>query len=784
MKFYSWNKITPCVCAAAFLTAAAVALGADPKPIGPLTAKGSSELHKSTAAKAVDGISSDASRWLGGPDNDGKIWLELQLPARQKIGSAHVYSGYGDGAAIQDFSLEFKNPQGDWETIQATEIYGNTETAVQVPFDPKDVIETDAIRLVITKTENQIARIREVTLWPAGINSPDLGTGIKMLNQPKISVASEDANIPRIYLNQSGFNLGKPKHFTAPTLKDGTPFQVLTAEGANSVYTGTIKHHIGDFSDFNPTSAGPYLIKAGEETSVPFTIGLWQFERITYPAAVNFMVDSRHYVGNHKGKCKGSYAWRDDHHFSWLICTLVPQYLSNPAAYHHLPKQITYDKPTPGLWGALEPYNEDAPDIVKMIHWGADVMVTQKTTHECFKADLAYFLYAWPTLKKWLPQQNHDAVLKFARETWSQSEVDKKYPYDISTDHNLFALKTIVGSTKGELPPGFSVLPNLLMHQVAIRENLPEAGQYLNAAFSQVEWIINELDWDDPQNTKGQRMSEHVTMTGLAACLQLYPDKSPKGLKEKINQWARIMVHRSENMWDFRKLSDDKWTPMGDGHSKWNEPGNVVGFPAIALAALPHVDDPVIQKRLHELAWSHMDNCFGRNPTGRHFSYDAPREVEGVEHGWYTFYRGGIGQLAEVRFVLDGSPKDFHYPYHPEVGKKGYTEGWVAFNTAFNLSLAYMARHDTELQLAQQGSSLMIQMQAPVNFDTSKEEPASVIVHGDKTISVELREKEPNSNIHIGRISLSELGAKVGDTIRCSYGFGYMATHAEIKVSR
>lgn len=754
------------------------------KPLGPLTAKADASHKNSDPANAVDGVSSDQSRWLGTPEDDGKIRLELSLPSRQKVGSAHVYSGYGDGAAVEDFSLESRDQAGKWATIPGTEIFGNKETAVQVPFDPKDVIETDAIRLVVTKTEGKVARIREVILWPAGINSPDVGTGVKMLNQPVTKATSMDEDIPRIYLNQSGFNLGQPKRFTAPTLGDGTAFEIRPTSGGEALHAGTITKHIGDFSAFNPAEAGPYVVTAAEETSVPFTIGLWQFERIGYPAAVNFMVDSRHYVGNHRAKCKGSYAWRDDHHFSWLLCTLVPQYLSNPAAYEHLPRQITYEQPRDGLWGALEPYREDAPDIVKMIHWGADVMVTQRTTHECFKADLAYFLYAWPVLGKWLPQQNHDAVLRFVRETWAQSEVNKKYPYDASTDHNLFALKTTVGSTKGELPPGFSVLPNLLMHEVAVRENLPEADQYLKAAFAQVEWIIKELDWEDPQNTKGQRMSEHVTITGLAACLQMHPDKSPLGLRQKINQWARIMVRRSDNLWDFRKLDDgDKWTPMGDSHSKWNEPGNVVGFPAIALAALPHVDDLSLRSRLHELAWSHMDNCFGRNPTGRHFSYDAPREVEGVEHGWHTFYRGGIGQLAESRFVLDGSPKDYHYPFHPEIGNKGYTEGWVAFNTAFNLSLAYMARHDAQLQLKQEGDTIQVSLRAPVNFDTTKAEPVTLTLRGNREHSITLVEKQPQSDTYVGRASLSDLAAKAGDTIKACYGFGYMGTRATLTVS-
>jgi len=487
----------------------------------------------------------------------------------------------------------------------------------------------------------------------------------------------------------------------------------------------------------------------------------------------------RHYVGTYKAKCRGSFGWRDDHHFAWVLRALVPQYMSNPAAYQRMPRQVNYEQPQAGKWGALEPYDEDAPDIVKLIHWGADVTVTQELTHEFLKGELAYFLYAWPMLKQWLPQQNYDAVLAFVEEHWGKARADRKYPYDTSPEHNLFALKTKLGTTKGELPPGHSIMPNLLMYEVATRDGLPGADKYIDAARAQVDWIVKNLDWEDPQTTKGQRMSEHITMTSLAAFLQLCPEKAPPGLREKIQQWARVMVRRSENMWDFRKLTDDgQWTPSGEKRTMWNEPGNVVGLPAALLAAAPFVEEASVKDRLHELAWSHMDNCFGRNPCGRHFSYDAPREVEGVEHGWHSYHPSGIGQLAEVRFVLDGAPKHVHYPYHPERGNYGWTEGWVNFNTAFNVSLAYVTKADTNLELQQVGDEILVRLRAPLNFDTTEEEPVTLTVKGPNSVPVTLTETSPASGEHIGRVSLSDLGAKPGDTVTCSYGFGYLATEA------
>ena len=99
------------------------------------------------------------------------------------------------------------------------------------------------------------------------------------------------------------------------------------------------------------------MVEAGGLISVPFRIGPWWLERVTYQGAVDFMIDSRHYVGNDRANCKGSFGWRDDHHFGWELHTLVPQYISNPSAYERMPRQVKYEKPKDAkLWGALEPY--------------------------------------------------------------------------------------------------------------------------------------------------------------------------------------------------------------------------------------------------------------------------------------------------------------------------------------------------------------------------------------------------------------------------------------------
>lgn len=765
------------------LTLAASAAPA-PQPLKLKSASASSQMARYPAAKAIDGTISDDSRWVS-EKSAGPTWLVVNLEKSAKLTGIHFFTGYGTKDVISDFKIEFWSA-GKWQEIPSAVITGNQASALAIAFDQTVSVETDQLRVWITSTHQDAARIKEIIVWPAEIgNLPPL---------PK-SGGGNQADIPEIYLNQSGFNLGKPKRFTAPTLTDGTAFIVRPAKGTEALFKGTLKNHIGDFSPFNPEGEAEYVVEAGGISSVPFRIGPFWLERVTYQNAVNFMIDSRHYVGNDRNVCRGSFGWRDDHHFGWELHTLVPQYLSNPSAYERMPRQVNYEKPkNPKLWGALEPYSDDAPDIIKLIHWGADVIVTQKLGHEHLKAQLAYFLYAWPILKPYLPEQNYQIVRDYAFETWTKPNKDRSYPYDESPENNLLELKTRLGSTKGSLPPGFSVEPNLMMHEVAKRENRPDSDIYFDAAYKQAEWMVKNLDWNDPITTKGQRMSEFLTITGLTHFLREYPDRAPAGLKSKINDWAKVIVRRSDNLWDFRKLDDkDNWTPMGDTPQKWNEPGNVMGLPAPILAAREFITDASTQSRLDQIIWSHFDNMFGRNPVGRHYSFDAPREIEGVEHGWFRFYPGGIGRLADARFVIDGSPKNAHYPYNPEIGDIGWTEGWVQFNVCLNISLSYLAWSETKIDLTKQGDELVIRLTAPLNFDYNQVETGSVIVasgQGDRE-RVTVTEDSANSSTFTGRIKLHPnhpltmgdnlIQYKAGTTLKVSHGFGYLGKHATIK---
>jgi len=720
-------------------------------------------------ASILDGVVSDKSQWTSAVEQSP--WLIVAFDKVQTLGGVHIYFGHPNNRTVQNFRIEFCK-DGKWETIPSAVVVGNKFDAVSIAFDATVNVVTDSLRFTFTKLRTPEVKVREITVWPViKLGIPALGTGVTGYE------GHPEPYVPKIYINQSGYNIGKPKRFTAPLVEDGTTFKIVEAGTKNTLFSGKVTKHIGDFSAFNPQSNKEFVILADTFKSFPFRIGQWWIERVTYQNAMNFMIDSRHYVGNYTQKCQGTYSWRDDSHFGWELHTLVPQYLSNPTAYDRMPKQVKYQAPDSTLWGALKPYDESAPDIVKLIHWGADVIVSQKLTHEHFKGQLAYFLYAWPYIKQWMPQQNYDAVKKFALDVWRLDTVDQKYAYNESRSHDMLALKTKIGSTKGALPPGASIIPNLMMYEVAKRDKMTDANQYFTAAFKQVEWMVNKLDWNDPMTTKGQRMSEFITMTSLAYMLSNYPEKSPVGLKKKMDEWADVLIRRSDNMWDFRKLDDkDQWCPTGDSPLHWNETGNVVGLPAAILSMVNFIDDKAKVNRLIEIAYAHIDNSFGRNPCGRHCSFDAPKYVEGVELGWYHEHIGGIGKLSDARFVFDGSPKNAHYPYHPERGDIGWTEGWVSFNVAYNLSLTYMSWLDTKWNVTRKKNEVTLRLKVPLNYDYNAKEFVWVDLKDKKgnVTKVKLMEESENSPWFSVKIKVP------GNKSVVSYGLGYFQKSMDI----
>ncbi|HEY0944722.1 MAG TPA: hypothetical protein VGD81_05620 [Opitutaceae bacterium] len=535
-----------------------------------------------------------------------------------------------------------------------------------------------------------------------------------------------------IALNQVGYETLAPKRFTAPLSPDGTAFEIVRTDGRTPLFSGTVRGHIGDFSAFQPedTPAEYRVVLTGggreRAESDPFAIRrvLWQEQ--FWPAAVDFMIDCRSVIGTHPSAYGGS-PWRDGTYYDFAVPSLVALWLVDRPFLERLPRQIDwnaekaralapdfpFDAKNPHSEGVMdavhryfneiEPPPADAPDIVKLMHWGLGYYLIKPVSRDPSKDPLpaqihgqtvemfAYVLYAWPELKTWLPQSFYDRCRDFAFAHWRTSgllEVSKWW--DASTYTPVADIKddTDMGGYllpyKGRHPTGHSIQPNLLMYEVAKREGRSDADDYLHAAQTQARWIIEHVDWNDPRTTKGHRMSEFKTVPGLVWFLQHFPQQAPDGLREKVAEWARVMVSRSDNMWDFRRFDLEKhWTIP-----RLNEPGNLAAFTASAIAASWVIDDAALRDRLRVLAAAHMDNLFGRNPQLATATTYPQQGFPLVERGWpLEYHRNVCARIELTRGAIVASPGSEKYPFNPE-GKFRHPEGWVNFNAAWNVALA------------------------------------------------------------------------------------------------
>ncbi len=544
--------------------------------------------------------------------------------------------------------------------------------------------------------------------------------------EPPQPTTARDAHL--IAVNQVGYEAGRPKRFTAPLSDDGVKFIVRAAKGGDALFRSVVRGNIGDFSAWD-AAAGEYVIEVRGGSlkpgvSDPFLIqpDLWQ-DHFWQPA-VDFLIDSRSAIGTHPS-AYGGCPWRDGTYYDAILPALVMFQRANPARVAAMPKQIDwagdkkrvtapdfkFDDKDPGAKGFmtavrayydLEPPAEDAPDVVKLIHWGAGFYLVNPATKDPSKdpdprqihsqtvEQVAYVVWAWPELQKWLPRSFYEKCRDFCVQNWAPSlEVGKWWePSTYLTVEQITGDNPMGGLLhpyKGRHAPGHSIIPNLLMHEIAKRDGLADPNLYLIAAVKQAEWIVKNLDWNDPRTTKGHRMSEHRTIPSLVWLLQNYPNQAPLGLKEKITAWAEVAAKRSANMWDIRHFDDgDHWTVP-----KLNDVGNWAATPGIALAASWVVDDPALKSRMREIAVSHADAVFGRNPR----LAAAPNKPEtgftGIERGWPKSYKDNVcARLERCRGSISSAPGSEMFPFNPE-GAYRHAEGWVNYGAAWCLSLAY-----------------------------------------------------------------------------------------------
>ena len=317
------------------------------------------------------------------------------------------------------------------------------------------------------------------------------------------------------------------------------------------------------------------------------------------------------------------------------------------------------------------------------------------------KEQLAYYLYLAPELiaRGWEKEEFYQNVRDYTISVWGKDEQPTNYQtqryWVDGTNHDLYSVQKVFGGLKGSQPMGHSIVPNLMMYEVAKRDGLGDetTNKFLKAAIENCKYTIGNDDGNDicdPYFCKGQRMSEYVTIPALDYFVEMCPggETLKAQVKDKIAQWATVNIARGNSLWDIRKavcladlssytfhtsgntIDQEYWTGaayaladrQNPSTTPKNEPGNQAGLQAVMYAAARVLeDDAETTNRLHALGVAAIDDLFGRNPTGTSAFYDVARDFVGGDAGWYKQYQGGAGRLEGCTAVIDANAPEFGY---------------------------------------------------------------------------------------------------------------------------
>ena len=756
--------------------------------------------HGHVAARAIDGLIDDGHRWVS-DDDQGPHILTLTLSAEFEIAGAHLYSGYQSGSPAKDFELEYWDGQA-WQAIPGARIRDNSETLLAIPFGL--AVSTTRVRFI--SHDNRV-RVKELAIWlqdDAGL--PPLGTGVE--GGPP---TPPDQTRHYALANQCGFDTHGPKRFTAPLSPDGSTFTVRRVRDDAVMFEGLTRDGVGDFSQFTPpTSDDEYFIRVQGESlspgdSFPFAISPHHMERMCLDPALRFMVDARSIVGTHPSAYGGT-PWRDGTFYTYEMPSLVLMYLANPAYFEQAQVEIDWEADKarvmdPGFnWvratvdrDVLDatrryfteldaPVGDSVPDLIQIIHWTLGMYLMDPATvdssgggdgdiiHSQTVEQFAYFLYAYPYMDEYFSDGFYESAEGFAFDQWELV--------------GLFDVITKVGFGKGRHAPGHSIMPNLMMYEVALREGRPDADRFLEAAIAQARWVIETFEPTDARVGKGQRMSEHKTITGLTMLQRMYPRHAPRGLERWLRGWQNGIVAASDNLYDFRRYSDTAWTLP----KPWNEPGNIAGLPGLIDAVSMAVGPGRHEERLQAIGVAHIDNLFGRNPLNATSSHRGAVDFPGIDRVWpKEFHHDVCARLELCRGTLSSNAASEHYPFSPQNGFR-HCEGWTPFNAAWNVTLAYRCRALTRISFSN------IDGDIPV-CDLAVDTTANLVIHaladvdpdiqeildiwvrvGDTSRVVRVAQHESAGQLFLARVTPATLGLIPGQDADIGYGYGFMAT--------
>ncbi len=713
-----------------------------------------------TAHLAVDGNAGDESRWVS--EAGDQAWLVFEFDAPRRIVAVDVTSGWQGSNFVPSWRIQVER-DGEWVTPAGGHLEQASAALERVVLEAP--VTAKRVRFFTDKPGHlNRARVAEIEFWD---RAPEPLPFSPFRAEPGRHIAA---------VNLSGYDSLWPMRFTAPQSPDGSVFEVVDPKTNKVYFAGKVRGGVGDFSalaeKLTPADREVDLVvrlRGGglaEGVSDAFRVAPNWLLDVNLELALQGMVDFRSIVGSHPSGFNGS-AWRDGAFYTYEVPSLVMMYLAHPDFFMSVPseidhardkaklfapgfKMVTHSNPhgehalagARGYYTTVDPpIGRSVPDIVDLIHWGVGFYLAHPTIydltqnkrfvlHEQVVEWFAYYLYVDPLLAEHFPRSFYKRCEDFAFDNWEKV--------------GLYGVFTKVGGFKGRRPPGHSILPNLLMAEVSKRTGRGDPERFIQAAADQTRWVIDHIDLTDPVFSKGQRMSEHVLPTALAAFLEMYPDRAPKGTRKLLEDYAKASIARSDNMWDFRRYDEKNWglpikNPRGiqAGGAGWNEPGNLPAFSAACFVLGDQLPD--LRPALDRLAASHYDNLWGRNPLRCHTSGKRWADFFGVERGWPKKYPDDTcARLEFVRGSIDASCATDHYPFNPGPIRR-HTEGWVAFNTALNVSYAYAARRNITLAALDEagrpverigpGQTLTVRVRAPEGYPNRRIDRLTIAVN-------------------------------------------------------
>ena len=590
-------------------------------------------------------------------------------------------------------------------TVSGEKMIGYVDGVKQFEYDASAAGGKVGLRVY-----NAVALFDNIAVY-SGVVAPE---GAEQAEDLTLAGTTPEIKDPEIFVNQIGYDNGTAMRASCPNVADGTEFQVVNAATKAVVRTGTVEKGIADFTGLETQADTDFYLTCAGKQSYTFTVGTNLIQRRSVKNALAFMSETRS-DGFKRGGGSGNagngsgVGWRDSHQFSFELNGLVLQYMANPSVYDNMPQTIfaesTYvgtNKLTGTEYEDLKTQNE--PDIIWLIKFAALLRLglhAGQKLHMLTKEQLAYYLYLAPELiaRGWEKEEFYQNVRDYTISVWGKDEQPTNYQtqwyWVDGTNHDLYSVQKVFGGLKGSQPMGHSIVPNLMMYEVAKRDGLGDetTNKFLKAAIENCKYTIGNDDGNDicdPYFCKGQRMSEYVTIPALDYFVEMCPGEETlkAQVKDKIAQWATVNIARGNSLWDIRKavcladlssytfhtsgntIDQEYWTgaayALADGQNPSttpkNEPGNQAGLQAAIYAAARVLkDDAETTNRLHALGVAAIDDLFGRNPTGTSAFYDVARDFVGGDAGWYKQYSGGAGRLEGCTAVIDANAPEFCY---------------------------------------------------------------------------------------------------------------------------